>query len=216
MGWIALIIIVVLVILCGIATGGDTFGSLGILLSFLIPIILIILIIRKNGNKKNKEVGEWRKAHPSDAIQINPNSSGIPQTQAISYTIRAGSMYGTPGYELFTPHADLAGGWDVQFTIKNNTNKTINRVIIEVTPVDRVGSVCVDSMRRSTKELEYTGPLRGYSKAKELVSRHLWYDIPLGSLRIGTIHVIFSDGTMQIISPNGQIKNLNSYGEEFE
>lgn len=196
---------------------------LGILIVIAVPVFLFVNKQSKNAEavateKRNKlNDADWVRANPQQAKEYRLDLNNVPRSAAVGYKLRLGHTYGSPGYEIFSPgFPDSAGGWDVQMTISNNTNRTINYMNFVVTPLDRVGNVCKDRFGKSQTTINYTGPIGAFGKAKDLVSEHIWYDVSLGSLQIDGIEILFSDNTKQILYSNGSFTNYDSQGNKIE
>lgn len=92
--------------------------------------------------------------------------------------------------------SDYAGGWDVHLTVTNQTDKIIKYVFAELIPINTVGDVGYSpTVGAGAKTVKITGPLYPYSKLKDQIVKKFWYDIPIARIDVGTVDVVFMDGT---------------------
>lgn len=91
---------------------------------------------------------------------------------------------------------DSAGGWDVHLTVVNRSSKDIKYVYVELIPYNTVGDVGYSpTVGAGKKEIQITGPIYGYGKVNDLVVKKCWYDIQMARIGVGSVRVIFMDGT---------------------
>ena len=91
---------------------------------------------------------------------------------------------------------DSAGGWDVQLTVTNRTDKTVKYVFVELIPINTVGDVGYSpTVGAGAKPVRITGPLGPYGRLKDQVVKKFWYDIPIARVDVGKVEVVFMDGT---------------------
>lgn len=110
------------------------------------------------------------------------------------------AIHGTCGlYDSFTGGlSDSAGGWDVNLTVSSRSPKTIKYVIAELIPYNTVGDVGYSpTVGAGAKSIRITGPIYPYGKLKDQIVKKCWYDIKMSRIGVGTVQVIFDDGTQK-------------------
>ncbi len=107
------------------------------------------------------------------------------------------AAHGTYSYAIdnIVVGSDSAGGWDVRLIVTNRSSKTVKYVYVELIPYNTVGDVGYSpTVGASEKEVQVTGPIYGGDSTTQFVKK-CWYDIKMGRIGIGTIKVVFMDGT---------------------
>lgn len=110
------------------------------------------------------------------------------------------AIHGTCGlYNSFTERLpDSAGGWDVHLTVTSRSSKTIKYVIAELIPYNTVGDVGYSpTVGAGAKNIRITGPLYPHGKLKDQIVKKCWYDIKMSRIGVGTVQVVFEDGTVK-------------------
>ncbi len=217
------VILVILLIIGGICALFDvSFWTVVLILAALFVVVLVInekAFKKQEAAKAEKERQyndpEWRKTHPEEAKRYQLQKECEAQEQyarnhgaAVCIDQIQGGHWDSIGYAKWSPWADSAGGWDVKCRITNVGARTISSVTIVFAALDASGNKCYCATHGYTDaRCNYTGPL-GVDKAdKDVIFRHLWYNIPIASISVESIHIIFADGKSQDIQKNGAVIN---------
>lgn len=140
----------------------------------------------------------YGKIAPVQNTQIQREKQAERDRLAEEKPVVVEAVHGTSGiYDSFTGGiSDYAGGWDVNITVTNRTSKTIKYVIAELIPYNTVGDVgYTPTVGAGAKNIQITGPIHPYGKLKDMRVKKCWYDIQMARIGVGTVKVIFMDGT---------------------
>lgn len=140
----------------------------------------------------------YNKIAPAQNAQIQREKQAERDRLAEEKPVVVKAIHGTCGlYNSFTGGlSDSAGGWDVHITVTNRSSKDIKYVIVELIPYNTVGDVGYSpTVRAGAKDIQITGPIYAYRKVSDRIVKKCWYDIQMSRIGVGTVKVIFMDGT---------------------
>lgn len=140
----------------------------------------------------------YQKIAPAQNMQIQRERQAERDRLAEEKPVVVKAIHGTSGlYDSFTGGlSDYAGGWDVNITVSSRSPKTIKYVIAELIPYNTVGDVGYSpTVGAGAKNIQITGPIHPYGKLKDMRVKKCWYDIQMARIGVGTVRVIFMDGT---------------------
>lgn len=140
----------------------------------------------------------YNKIAPAQNAQIQREKQAERDRLAEEKPVVVKAIHGTCGlYNSFTGGlSDSAGGWDVHLTVTNRSSKTIKYVIAELIPYNTVGDVGYSpTVGAGAKNIQITGPINAYGKVSDRIVKKCWYDIQMKRIGVGTVQVIFMDGT---------------------
>lgn len=103
------------------------------------------------------------------------------------------------GYEQFANGPDSVGGVGVQFSFRNEGERTIKYVTIYFVPYNRVGDAVSSSIGgRSEFGVQFTGPIAP-NKKQSGMCEHMWYNYSITSVRVSKAEIEYMDGTTEVI-----------------
>lgn len=103
------------------------------------------------------------------------------------------------GYEQFANGPDSVGGVGVQFTFRNEGEKTIKYVTISFIPYNQVGDAVSSSIGgRSEFGIICTGPIAP-NKKQSGRCECIWYNYSITSVRVSKAEIEYMDGTTEVI-----------------
>lgn len=103
------------------------------------------------------------------------------------------------GYEQFANGPDSVGGVGVQFSIRNEGEKTIKYVTISFIPYNQVGDAVSSSIGgRSEFGIICTGPIAP-NKKQSGRCECIWYNYSITSVRVSKAEIEYMDGTTEVI-----------------
>lgn len=217
------VILIILLVIGGIcALFGVSFWTAVLILA---GIFVLVLALNEKAYKKQEAAKaekarqyndpEWRKAHPEEARQYEWAQQAKAQEEharnygaAVCIDQIQGGHWDGVGYAGWSPWADSAGGWDVKCRITNVGARTISSATIIFAALDASGKKCYCSTHSYyDARCNYNGPLPPNKTDKDVIFRHLWYNVPIASISVESIHINFADGKSQDISKNGIVTN---------
>ena len=142
----------------------------------------------------------YSKIAPAQNRQIQREQAAERERLAEEKPVVVKAIHGTCGlYDSFTGGlSDYAGGWDVHLTVSSRSSKTIKYVIAELIPYNTVGDVGYSpTVGAGAKNIRITGPIYPHGKLKNQIVKKCWYDIKMSRIGVGTVQVIFEDGTQK-------------------
>lgn len=103
------------------------------------------------------------------------------------------------GYEQFANGPDSVGGVGVQFSFRNEGEKTIKYVTISFIPYNQVGDAVSSSIGgRSEFGIICTGPIAP-NKKQSGRCECIWYNYSITSVRVSKAEIEYMDGTTEVI-----------------
>lgn len=103
------------------------------------------------------------------------------------------------GYEQFANGPDSVGGIGVQFSFRNEGEKTIKYVTISFIPYNQVGDAVSSSIGgRSEFGIICTGPIAA-NKKQSGRCECIWYNYSITSVRVSKAEIEYMDGTTEVI-----------------
>lgn len=103
------------------------------------------------------------------------------------------------GYEQFANGPDSVGGIGVQFSFRNEGEKTIKYVTISFIPYNQVGDAVSSSIGgRSEFGIICTGPIAP-NKKQSGRCECIWYNYSITSVRVSKAEIEYMDGTTEVI-----------------
>lgn len=103
------------------------------------------------------------------------------------------------GYEQFANGPDSVGGIGVQFSFRNEGEKTIKYVTISFIPCNQVGDAVSSSIGgRSEFGIICTGPIAP-NKKQSGRCECIWYNYSITSVRVSKAEIEYMDGTTEVI-----------------
>lgn len=103
------------------------------------------------------------------------------------------------GYEQFANGPDSVGGVGVQFSFRNEGEKTIKYVTISFIPYNQVGEAVSSSIGgRSEFGIICTGPIAP-NKKQSGRCECIWYNYSITSVRVSKAEIEYMDGTTEVI-----------------
>lgn len=103
------------------------------------------------------------------------------------------------GYEQFANGPDSVGGVGVQFSFRNEGEKTIKYVTISFIPYNQVGDAVSSSIGgRSEFGIICTGPITP-NKKQSGRCECIWYNYSITSVRVSKAEIEYMDGTTEVI-----------------
>lgn len=103
------------------------------------------------------------------------------------------------GYEQFANGPDSVGGVGVQFSFRNEGEKTIKYVTISFIPYNQVGDAVSSSIGgRSEFGIICTGPIAP-NKKQGGRCECIWYNYSITSVRVSKAEIEYMDGTTEVI-----------------
>lgn len=103
------------------------------------------------------------------------------------------------GYEQFANGPDSVGGIGVQFSFRNEGEKTIKYVTISFIPYNQVGDTVSSSIGgRSEFGIICTGPIAP-NKKQSGRCECIWYNYSITSVRVSKAEIEYMDGTTEVI-----------------
>lgn len=103
------------------------------------------------------------------------------------------------GYEQFANGPDSVGGVGVQFSFRNEGEKTIKYVTISFVPYNQVGDAVSSSIGgRSEFGIICTGPIAP-NKKQSGRCECIWYNYSITSVRVSKAEIEYMDGTTEVI-----------------
>lgn len=103
------------------------------------------------------------------------------------------------GYEQFANGPDSVGGVGVQFSFRNEGEKTIKYVTISFIPYNQVGDAVSSSIGgRSEFGIICTGPIAP-NKKQSGRCECIWYNYSIMSVRVSKAEIEYMDGTTEVI-----------------
>lgn len=103
------------------------------------------------------------------------------------------------GYEQFANGPDSVGGIGVQFSFRNEGEKTIKYVTISFIPYNQVGDAVSSSIGgRSEFGIICTGPIAP-NKKQSGRCECIWYNYSIMSVRVSKAEIEYMDGTTEVI-----------------
>lgn len=103
------------------------------------------------------------------------------------------------GYEQFANGPDSVGGVGVQFSFRNEGEKTIKYVTISFIPYNQVGDAVASSIGgRSEFGIICTGPIAP-NKKQSGRCECIWYNYSITSVRVSKAEIEYMDGTTEVI-----------------
>lgn len=103
------------------------------------------------------------------------------------------------GYEQFANGPDSVGGIGVQFSFRNEGEKTIKYVTISFIPYNQVGDAVSSSIGgRSEFGIICTGPIAP-NKKQSGRCECIWYNYSITSVRVSKVEIEYMDGTTEVI-----------------
>lgn len=103
------------------------------------------------------------------------------------------------GYEQFANGPDSVGGVGVQFSFRNEGEKTIKYVTISFIPYNQVGDAVSSSIGgRSEFGIICTGPIAP-NKKQNGRCECIWYNYSITSVRVSKAEIEYMDGTTEVI-----------------
>ena len=103
------------------------------------------------------------------------------------------------GYEQFANGPDSVGGIGVQFSFRNEGEKTIKYVTISFIPYNQVGDAVSSSIGgRSEFGIICTGPI-AHNKKQSGRCECIWYNYSITSVRVSKAEIEYMDGTTEVI-----------------
>lgn len=103
------------------------------------------------------------------------------------------------GYEQFANGPDSVGGIGVQFSFRNEGEKTIKYVTISFIPYNQVGDAVSSSIGgRSEFGIICTGPIAP-NKKQSGRCECIWYNYSITSVRVSKAEIEYMDGTTEAI-----------------
>lgn len=103
------------------------------------------------------------------------------------------------GYEQFANGPDSVGGVGVQFSFRNEGEKTIKYVTISFIPYNQVGDTVSSSIGgRSEFGIICTGPIAP-NKKQSGRCECIWYNYSITSVRVSKAEIEYMDGTTEVI-----------------
>ena len=103
------------------------------------------------------------------------------------------------GYEQFANGPDSVGGVGVQFSFRNEGEKTIKYVTISFIPYNQVGDAVSSSIGgRSEFGIICTGPIAP-NKKQSGRCECIWYNYSITSVRVSKAEIEYMDGTTDVI-----------------
>lgn len=133
-----------------------------------------------------------------NAVITATTSNGKTATLIVSVTEKAPVTI-----SRFRWTRDSAGGVEWSFSLKNNSSKTINYVILTWNNYNAVGDPAYDQITgKSAYQLYYTGPIKPGKKVSNIVNTRLFYSWNYKSSLISEVIIMYADGTEQVISGN--------------
>ena len=103
------------------------------------------------------------------------------------------------GYEQFANGPDSVGGIGVQFSFRNEGEKTLKYVTISFIPYNQVGDAVSSSIGgRSEFGIICTGPIAP-NKKQSGRCECIWYNYSITSVRVSKAEIEYMDGTTEVI-----------------
>ena len=103
------------------------------------------------------------------------------------------------GYEQFANGPDSVGGIGVQFSFRNEGEKTIKYVTLSFIPYNQVGDAVSSSIGgRSEFGIICTGPIAP-NKKQSGRCECIWYNYSITSVRVSKAEIEYMDGTTEVI-----------------
>lgn len=139
----------------------------------------------------------YKKMAPEQLAEQKSEIEAKKQRHIEEYPVKIETEFGHyDSYNgLIKNHCDSAGGWDIRLKISNLSSKTVKYIYTELIPYNAVGDVEYGSTyKKGIREIKVTGPIKG-EETTFMSFEHCWYDISLGSVGVGTVRVIFMDGS---------------------
>jgi hypothetical protein len=121
----------------------------------------------------------------------------------ISGITRLGHLDLVNGVKVWRNGPDLAGGWDVGITYKNNTSKTVKYITYYLIPYNPVGDVV-----GNTIVLKLTGPINP-NNFGEVNFEGVSYNNTLSKVVLEKATVEYMDGTKETLSQAELIRNIS-------
>lgn len=113
--------------------------------------------------------------------------------------LKVGHQEFKDGYEQFANGPDSVGGIGVQFSFRNEGEKTIKYVTISFIPYNQVGDAVSSSIGgRSEFGIICTGPIAP-NKKQSGRCECIWYNYSITSVRVSKAEIEYMDGTTEVI-----------------
>lgn len=113
--------------------------------------------------------------------------------------LKVGHQEFKDGYEQFANGPDSVGGVGVQFSFRNEGEKTIKYVTISFIPYNQVGDAVSSSIGgRSEFGIICTGPIAP-NKKQSGRCECIWYNYSITSVRVSKAEIEYMDGTTEVI-----------------
>lgn len=113
--------------------------------------------------------------------------------------LKVGHIEFKDGYEQFANGPDSVGGVGVQFSFRNEGEKTIKYVTISFIPYNQVGDAVSSSIGgRSEFGIICTGPIAP-NKKQSGRCECIWYNYSITSVRVSKAEIEYMDGTTEVI-----------------
>ena len=97
---------------------------------------------------------------------------------------------------------DSAGGIDVRFFMRNNTEKTIKYMFFHLTPYNRVNDAVSSSIgHQNSQSLKFTGPFEP-TREREAYCKNCWYNNSIVSAKLDSVEIEYMDGTTEKLEGN--------------
>lgn len=114
-----------------------------------------------------------------------------------------GYSYGSDVESWHSGQANSAGGVSFQCSFKNTSTKTMKYINLDLHPINRVGdTVSCTISRRSTKGIQFTGPLEPGNTARSIQWENLWYNSTISDFVLECAEIEYMDGTRETIQAN--------------